>query len=161
MKLKFGNPLTEGGFVSQAPNQDAGHTDRISTVYISDKFRKRFGGVFICQVQSEQELPDGTFIMVGWEAPLFGSARFYTVLVETRYGEVRWEPRFMRDQHRLFHNRLRKYTGSIAEAWSLGNNAKIKLITDLGGDKDYNIKITIHEDEPDYENTNFPVRIAS
>jgi hypothetical protein len=64
----------------------------------------------------------------------------------------------MRDQHTSFHDRLKTYTKRIEESWTLGNNTNIKLITDLGGDSDYCLKITIHEDEPNYGDY-LPIRI--
>jgi hypothetical protein len=70
----------------------------------------------ICQIWSEQELPDNTFIMLGWEAPRSGSAQIYTVLVETGSEEVKWDVMHVRDQYVSFHNRLRKYTKSVAES---------------------------------------------
>jgi hypothetical protein len=159
LKLKFNNHLVKGGFVSQAPDQNVGYTNEIDVGYISNTIRKKFEGVLICQVQSESELPDDTFIMVGWDAPLIGSARIYTFLAETRNEEVKWDSKSMRDLHKSFHTRFKKYTRSIAESWSLGNNIKIKLITDLGGDKDYYLKIVICENELNDEG-HLPVQIA-
>jgi hypothetical protein len=98
--------------------------------------------------------------MVGWEAPRFGSARIYTVVAETGRREVRWDPKFVKVQHTAFHNRLKTYIKPIADFWSLGNNTNIKLVTDLGGDQDYNLKVTICEDNASNENNNYPPRIA-
>jgi hypothetical protein len=159
LKLNFANHFVEGGFISQVPKYNAGYTDKITVKYISNIVRKRFEGVFICQVQqNEQEFPDNTFIIVGWEAPLFGSARIYTVLVEAERYEVKWDMRHMKEQNKSFRGRF-KYTRRISESWSLGNNAKIKLIAELGGNKDYYLMITICRDEPNDEGY-LPARIA-
>jgi hypothetical protein len=137
------------------------HIEEINARYISNTFRKKFEGVLICQVQSsESEFPDDTFIMVGWEVSLFRSARFYTVLVETGHDEVVWDLESMRDQHRSFHNRLGEHPESIVESWTLGINTKIRLIADLAGNKDYNLKIAIREDEPEDEDADYPIRVA-
>jgi hypothetical protein len=108
-------------------------------------------------VQSKQELQDDTFIVVGWKAPLIGSARIYTVLAETGRGETMWDQKAMKDLYESFRGRFREYTKPIEESWSLGNNTSIKLIIGLGGDKDYCLKMTIHEDESN--DGDFPVQI--
>jgi CTP-dependent riboflavin kinase len=65
--------------------------EKIKVKYISYLFINEFRGVSICQVQQvESEFPDDTFIIVGWEAPRFGSVRIYTVLVETRRDNFKW-----------------------------------------------------------------------
>jgi hypothetical protein len=159
LKLRFANHFVEGGFVNRVPDWDAGYVDELGAVYISRISRKKFEGVFICQVQNEQEFPYDVFIMIGWEALRSGSVRIYTILVETERGEAVWDPGFMREQKKSFRGRLKTYAKRIEESWSLGNNTNIKLITELGGDKTYCLKITIYEDEP-CDRGYLPIRIA-
>jgi hypothetical protein len=114
----------------------------------------------VCQIQkTASEFPNNAFIIVGWEAPLIGFARSYIVLVETGHNFV-WDLESMMGLHSLFYNKFRRYTESISESWTLGNNTKIKVITGPGGDGYYNLKITIREDELDDENTNYPIQFA-
>jgi hypothetical protein len=54
--------------------------------------------------------------MVGWDTPLSGSARTYAVLVETEGDKVKWDMKFMKDQHKSFRGWLKSYTKSIEES---------------------------------------------
>jgi hypothetical protein len=65
----------------------------------------------------------------------------------------------MKDLHESFRNRF-KHTKRIDESWSLENDIMIKLIADLGGDKEYTLKITICKDEPTNGTDNLPIRIS-
>jgi hypothetical protein len=160
LKLRFNSHLIKGGFVSQAPNQGTGYTDEINVKYDSNILRRGFKGVLICQVQqSEQEFPYDTFIVIVWKAPLTGPARIYTTLVETGYSNSTWDEKSMKDLYKSFRSQFKPYTKLIEESWSLGNNTNIKLITNLGGDEDYYLKITIHEDRPSSRNY-LPVLVA-
>jgi hypothetical protein len=148
LMLKFANHFIEGGFVSQAPNRESNEQlSEIHTVYISKFFRKGLKGVLICQVESEKALPDDTFIVIGWTAPLTGSVQIYTVLVETGPGDFTWDQKSVKDLYDSFRGRFKTYTKEFKETWSLGNNTNIKLTTGLGGDREYNLKVTIHEDD--------------
>jgi hypothetical protein len=122
LKLKFRNHFLGGGFVIQAPQQNAEYANEVNAIYNSNVFRKRFEGALICQVQpSEAEFPNDTFIMAGWEAPLFGSAQIYIILVEARNKGAKWNSNSIKYQHKLFYNRLRKYTGVLPTygAWEI------------------------------------------
>jgi hypothetical protein len=157
LKLKFDNHFIKGGHADREPDNTR-YTNKIDVGYLSYTFRKKFKGLLIFKLQQrEQEFPDDTFVMVGWEVPRFRPVQIYTVVVETRHRNVGWDTVHMRNQDKSFHNRIKPYTKPIEELWSLGNNTKIKLITKLEGDKDYRLKITICEDNT--SNNNHPVRV--
>jgi hypothetical protein len=160
LKLRFRNHFVKGGAVSQSPDRGADYTKQIKTEYISDFFRKGLKGLLICQVQrNESEFSDDTFIAVGWKAPLTGSAQIYVVLVEAGRDDFSWEPMSAKDLYDSFRGRFKTYTKEFKETWSLENNTNIKLTTGLGGDKDYNLKVTSHEDELN-DGDYLPVRIT-
>jgi hypothetical protein len=161
LKLRFSNHLIMGGFVNQAPDQNVGYVDKINVEYISNVFRKGFEGVLICQIQlNGSEFPGNTFIMVGWDAPLVGSARIYAVLVETERDKVKWDMKFMKDQHKSFRGWLKSYTRPVETSWFLRNNIDIKLIIERENDRNYHLKIAIHENRP-RDRDNLPIRIIS
>jgi hypothetical protein len=154
------NYLVVNGVVSQPPTQNVDYADEISIAYTSYIVRRRFEGIFICQIrQRKSKFPDDTFIIVYWEALCFGSVRIYTILVETGSSDFKWYSMGMKEQHESFRGRLKTCTKPIEESWSLGNNINIRLIANLGGDKDYNLKIAICKDEPSNEDY-IPIQIV-
>jgi hypothetical protein len=159
--LKFNGHLFKGGSVNGIPYPIDEYADEIKVNYTSGNFGTKFEGMLACQVQSsESELLDDTFIIVLWEVLRFGSVRIYTVLVETMHKGIELDWKFMKDFHKSSYSQLRKYTKPIEESWSLVNNTKIKLITDLRGDKDYCLRITTCRDKPRDEDANYPIRVA-
>jgi hypothetical protein len=144
LRLKIGNYFVKGGSVNQPPDRSIEYTNEIEIRHTSNIVRKGFKGLLVCQVEStKSEFPDATFIVVGWKAPLTGSAQIYTLLVETRRDNPAWDEKSMRGLYESLHGQFSPYTDEIKEAWSLENNTYIELTTVLCGNRDYNLDITI------------------
>jgi hypothetical protein len=116
LKLKFANHFVEGGAANNVPKREDDCADEIEVKYISNILGKGLKGILICKVQqTEQEFPDETLIIVGWEVSRFGfgPVRTYTVLGEAEQGDLKYEEGLMKYLRRFLRGRLREYTEPI------------------------------------------------
>jgi hypothetical protein len=159
LSLRFIDHFINGGSANSDNKYGDGNTNRIDIDYTSNAIRKSFKGGLVCQIQGIQELSCDTLIIIGWKIPIFSSIQAYAVLVEVERNVPKWDPKTVIDQYKYFCNRLRTLTGPIEEAWYLGDNIKIKLIT-KPYDKNVGFKITICGDKEGDENRSHPLQIT-
>jgi hypothetical protein len=145
LKLKYDTYFVKNGYVRYFPENDSQPTTSISASYASEGI-KCFKGVQVCKIQGELGFLEDIYIFVVWRVSLFRSPRIYTGLVKSACKWFIWDDISLRDLYTSFCDQLSKCDVCIHKLWTLGNGTVIKLMTCLEGNKDYCLRIAIHED---------------
>jgi hypothetical protein len=126
LEIKLINQFVEGDFV-KASIVNTEYLDKFDSTYITNVIRWGSQGAFICQIQSKSELSRDNFVIVGWEVPIFGTPRTYSIVIDASDYKLKWDSSTLRNKHNSLCHFFMMSDQHVEEDWLLENDEIIKL----------------------------------